>query len=49
MPTFNVRVAAVALIDAATNEDAIRQLRTQLTDAGFEPLETDADAFLHQD
>ncbi|MFD3463836.1 hypothetical protein ACFWVM_29320 [Nocardia fluminea] len=49
MPTFNVRVAVVALIDAETNEHAIRKLRTQLSAAGFEPLEDDADAFLSQD
>ncbi|MGY0497124.1 hypothetical protein ACWZHB_01310 [Nocardia sp. FBN12] len=49
MPIFNVRVAVVALIGAETNERAIRELRTQLSAAGFEPLENDADAFLSED
>ena len=49
MPIFNVAVAVIDLVDAASGADALDAFRARLTAAGFEawphPLPDGADAF----
>lgn len=46
---FNVRVAVVELVEAATEKEAIRLTRERLRQHGFEWYEDDADAFESED
>ncbi len=45
MPTFNARVAVVKLLEAASADEAVTLLRSQLLASGFDPYADDADAF----
>lgn len=49
MPTFNVAVQVVDLIDAATEADAIAALTERVTKAGLDVLETSGSAFESED
>ena len=49
MPIFNVRAAVVALVEAASADEALRAFRGRLTASGFEPYMDEGDAFESED